>query len=199
MATTTTQRDPITFTDGQMENEKAITAFLDVIYTWSIKDVGHEDSVGNIHLIEFARKWECQPIIEMISRDITYNIKRPKPGDIYEQFLLAIGMDNYELAADCLRYRPIMPWSGEPSANPPDPVSLHSRQPSVAFLALEPLEGHNVFDMSASNFACFTELPLDVVWALLRSWNIAKSANIEGKFETMFGDEFVKIMRTACE
>jgi hypothetical protein len=60
VATTPTQRDPITFTDKELESGIVIRLFLDYIYTGQIKGIGHQDETNTILvLIEFAKKWEC--------------------------------------------------------------------------------------------------------------------------------------------
>jgi hypothetical protein len=153
-----------------------------------MKDVGECDQARvALYLIDFARKWECQPILEMIERGIACNIREPTRGDLFEQFLLAFDLGKYELAADCLRYQPAMNWVlSEPSA-----------ADTRALSDLPALGGHNVFDLSASHYSIFTDVPSEAVWALLRSWNIAKNTSSEEAFETVLGDEFLKIMRMA--
>lgn len=198
VATSTTQKDPITFTDEEMENEDTIEAFLDVIYTWSIENLGNSDYTSlHLNLISFARKWECQTILEMVERGIEIDVAGGAKCDVFEHFLLAISFGKYELAAECLRDRPGMKWSQQPWVIRSPLSSTTEEQRSMCQMG--PIGGHSVFDLSASAYESFADIPLEVIWALLRSWNLARSSTDNKPFETKLGDEFVKIMRTACE
>jgi hypothetical protein len=98
LATTPTQRDPITFTDKVAESGKAVRLFLDYIYSGHIEVIGDMYETNMIlALIEFAKKWECPTIFDTIEQKIKLNIG--KVGyDQFEHFLMAVCMDKYELA-----------------------------------------------------------------------------------------------------
>jgi hypothetical protein len=98
MATTTAKRDHITFTDEKIEVGVVIRVFLDTIYTW-VLDVGDRTtSNSNLYLIDFAIKWECQPILDMVERNVKLELIPNAKADMFDLFLMAIKMSKYELA-----------------------------------------------------------------------------------------------------
>lgn len=204
MATTNNQRDPITFTDIQVEVGVVVRLFLDAIYTRAIEGVGlSEYTNSTIHLIDFARKWECQEILDMIERDIRFNISADDRRDLFDQFLLAIKMEKYELAGHCLRCDPPMIWNNDPvdGSGEWDGLVLYAKsdQTVKAFQNLDPIAESSVFDLTASAYSNFLSLPPNIVWTLLRSSHLARIDAGGDTYECKLGNEFVKLMRLGCE
>jgi len=70
MATSSSQRDPITFPDKKMETGVVLRRFLDAIHTGAVEGIGFSEYTLTIkRLIRFARKWECPEVVAMISQE----------------------------------------------------------------------------------------------------------------------------------
>jgi hypothetical protein len=189
MATSTAQRDHITFTDETMETARVIKMFLDAIYKGSVDGVGDTHRTAKISkLIVFARKWECEAVLHMIDREIRANVTSSR-RDLLDQFEMAVQMEQYELAGDCLKYRPGMKWGN----TEPGDIELGNQAKSAG--ELQELGGVSVFDLAAMSHQSFVALDPSVAWALLRSTRLAQKTQNGEEFEENLGDEFVKLMR----
>lgn len=124
----------------------------------------------------------------MIAQGIKLNLGGDRK-DLFDQFFLAIGMKEYELAAACLRYRPVMKWSAKTNV---------SDQPTRCPKARGTLR-LSVFDVSALSYGAYRRLDPEIAWTLLRSASLAKLAQNDQTFEENYGDEFLKLMRIQCE
>ena len=216
MATSSTQRDAITFDNDDFEVGVVIRLFLDAIYTGSMEDCADSLRVNStMHVVDFARKWECQGVLDMIGRIVKNDLNRyigyrasdnvdgSEKFDLLDLFLLAVKLELHEVAGDCLRQRPGTEWgscdtSAEPDRSTLEPNTL-SEQPVESLKSLDSIAGFSVFTLAASPYAYFLKLQPNIVWALLRSSHLAMN-NINGKaYEERFADEFVRIMRLACK
>ena len=124
----------------------------------------------------------------MVGRGIKLNLGGNE-SDLFDQFFLAVEMNDYELAAGCLRHRPVSKWSAEDSVFNPDARCFQD----VGSLTL------SVFDISAMTYNEYCELDPEIAWALLRSGSLAKLAHNGLSFEENYRDEFLKLMRIQCE
>ena len=163
MATTTTQRDPITFTDENIEVGVVIRIFLDTIHTW-VLDVGDRATANsNLHLIDFAIKWECQPILDMVERDLKLELAPDANSAMFDLFLMSIKISKYELAGQCLKR--ISLWKAEDTS-----FEMHDRlsrdfasDHSLPLVKGESIDGASVFDLSASDTQTFLSIPPIIV------------------------------------
>ena len=188
LANTPTQRDPITFTDKEVESGIVIRLFLDYIYTGQIKGIGHQDETNTILvLIEFAKKWECPTIFDTIEQKIRLNIGKVEYGQ-FEHFLMAVYMKNYELAGELLRIHPAPKW--EPAESEQAVTNLDN---------IAPVSGFSVFDITTIDFNSYQALDAEVAWALLRSLHVGRENLDSDDFEKTLGDEFVRLMRIQRE
>lgn len=189
MATISSQRDAITFTDKTMETGIVLRMFLDAIYTDTVDGVGESDYTEWIkNLIRFAKKWDCPQILTMVGQGIQLNLEVGQE-DLFDQFFLAIELDDYELAAACLRYRPVMNWDG---------MNDKADQEIRSFTEIGSLS-QNVFEISATPYVSYCRVEPEIAWALLRSANVANLTQNGKHFEENYGDEFLKLMRIQCE
>ena len=188
LATTPTQRDPITFPDKIAGDGKVVRLFLDYIYSGHVEGIGDRDETNTIlALIEFAKKWACPTIFDTIEQRIKLNTG--KVGyDQFEHFLMAVCMDKYELAGELLRLRPAPKWG-----------SASTEQAVTNFDDIGPVSGSSIFDLTAIDYDSFQALRAEVAWALLRSLHVARENPDSDDFEKTLGDEFVRLMRIQCE
>jgi len=203
IANSTIQRDPITFTDDKLEVGPVIRSFLDGVYSSSMEDCANRLKANTTkYVVDFARKWECQGVLNMIELVVRLNIRglkdiKPVPFHLFDLFLLAIKLERYELAGDCLRDRDGQQWGineGEEDDHDENdkrdnylPANLQSDQRVDGWLHLQAGAGISVFDLSASHYEDFVEIPPNIVWALMRANRLAK-INANGKdFEDNLG------------
>ena len=212
MANSTTQRDPITFTNNAFEVGVVIRSFLDGVYSSSMEDCTHYLKANSTkYVIDFARKWECQGVLDMIELVVRLNIRGYKgivteTFGLLELFLLAVKLERYELAGDCLRDREGERWSNdkndendECNEDKSSLANVQSDQRVDGWTDLDSIPEFSVFDLTASNYEDFLEIPSNIVWALMRANQLAK-LNTNGKdFKDNLGDGFVKLMRLGCK
>jgi hypothetical protein len=199
MATTTTQRDSVQFTDEKIEVGIIIRVFLDAIYNRTLDEVGREGQANlYLGLIDFAKKWETQVIMSMIEVQVELHIRRPEGYDLFDLFLLTVKIQSFELAAECLRLS--ASWSDVASTASTDDLAINYQSDEPLPNVLEPIPGASVFDLSASEQESFLSLPPTIVLVLLRASRLAKEKSQDQRpYETRFGDEFLEIMRKACK
>lgn len=200
MATTTTQRDPITFTDENIEVGVVIRIFLDTTRTWVLDVEDRATANSNLHLIDFAIKWECQPILDTVERNLKLELAPHANSAMFDLFLMSIKISKYELAGQCLKR--ISLWKAEDTS-----FEMHDRlsrdfasDHSLPLVKGESIDGASVFDLSASDTQTFLSIPPIIVCVLLRASRLARE-DIRGNipFNDKLGDHFVKIMREACK
>lgn len=189
MATSSTQRNPIIFTDEIFEVGRVIRLFLDAIYDGSIEGINDDAQIIIIlGLIKFAEKWECQTIFDMFDQRIRLSLLGSEDVlDSLDQFLIAVEMKRFELAGRMLRIRPSQQWD------------VPKAQSSTGFKRGNVIGDHSVFDLSATSFPFYVSVEPEIAWALLRSSLVAKEDTTSGHYEDKLGDEFVRLMRTKCE
>jgi len=206
LAPASTHRNPIAFPDESFEVGIVVRAFLDAIYTGAIDDCTYRDNINvTMYLVDFARKWECQMLIDSIERVVKFDVHvlggQPCANcDEVDLFLLAVKLNRYELAGRCLRTEPATVWNEEVRFLPADSLSpnLQSDEPVTALSKMHPIEGVDIFDLSAGSYSLFLELSPNIVWILLRSTYLAKKSENGKSFRINLGDEFVKLTRVAC-
>jgi hypothetical protein len=103
MATTTAQRDPIIFTDTDVEHSLVVKETLDIIYNLEVDpyDMYYYSNLY-LYVIDFARKWEMSMITDFMGKEMLRCIeggKEPQRSFYYLQLALRLG-DNC-LAAKC--------------------------------------------------------------------------------------------------
>jgi hypothetical protein len=207
MATSTTQQNPVTFTDDKFEVGIVIRLFLDAVYTGVVDDFANTDNVNStMYVIDFARTWECQWLLNAVERCVDFNLSKLDETecpdyDNFDLFRIAVKLERYELAGACIRAKSGLVWNDEIKTLSSDTLSPNftSAQPVRALSDLQPIEGASVFDLSAGPCTILLELPPNVAWALLRSNHIANTKDNGNSIEGNHADEFVKIMRLACE
>lgn len=205
MAASSTQRDPITFTDDKFEVGVVIRSFLDAIQNSRIDDCANTLVVNSsMYVVDFARKWECQGVLDMMERIITSQLRgyatRVEVCDLLDLFLLATKLERYDLAGDCLRTELVTTRDDQGSVHLCDSSlspNRQSEQPVEGLQTFGSIQGASVFDLGASCYLDFLQFQPSVVWALLRSNHHAKNNTNGKKFEQNLGDEFVKLRRVA--
>jgi len=189
------QRNPITFTDDKFEVGLVIRSFLDGVYSNSMEGCADRPNVSSTKfIVDFARKWECQGVWDMIEHVVRVNIRGYQSIDTslcdsFDLFLLAVKLERYELAGECLRQPRVQFWDASdqpfPEYDPPLSPNVQSDQQVAGWEDLKPIPGISVFDLCSSCHLDFLEIPPNIVWALLRASYLAK-INTNGKdFETI--------------
>ena len=208
MATSSIQRDTITFTDDNFEVGVVIRSFLDGVYSSSMEDCTNYLKVNStMYVIDFARKWECQVVLNMIELVVKLNLGgregiKEFDFDSLDLFLLAVKLERYQLAGDCLRDRKSSHWGNDEVASLNDTSlspNVRSDQQVTGWDDLDSIPEVSVFDLSASHYRDFLQVPPNIVWALMRANRLAKAHTNGQDFKDNLGDEFVKLMRLGCK
>jgi hypothetical protein len=207
LASSTSQRDPIRFTDAKLEDGAILESALDIMYTLDFDFDSNKCDVDGIRLvIDFAKKWEVSVIPDFIRRNLARDVYRKGgPKFSFDKFLIAFHLGDNELVADYYHIE-----AEEAKATPPqaagtphaslwhdwNPAYYLSDTPKATLTRKHPLlnvigdGAFNLGSMPHQNFLC---IPPTVVWIILRT------QELEGKVGGSTRENMKQLLDMACE
>jgi len=202
IAQSSSQRDIIHLTDEFVEHSKVIKATLDILYDREVTSFRNERLYQ--HVIEFARKWEIPVVLKTISKELRLQANYPKAFKlIIRMFRLAINLGEHDVIIAVIKA-----WSGKSwgtntsSSSTSDSIPDNSffpattptlPEPTIEGALLKYIEGAPIFELGGWPFATFSELPLPLIWAILRAGQLAK-----GRHTDAMATELKKVLDLMC-
>ena len=200
-AQSSSQRDIIHLTDQFVEHSQVIKVTLNILYHRGITSFRNERLYQ--HVIEFARKWEIPVVLETISKELRLQANYPKAFKlIIRMFRLSINLGEHDVIIAVIKA-----WSGKSwgtntspsnSTNKPDHTFFPATtptlpEPTIEGALLKYIEGAPIFELGGWPFATFFELPLPLIWAILRAGQLAK-----GRHTDAMATELKKVLDLMC-
>lgn len=205
IAQSSTQRDPIVFTNQWVECSRVVKRALDIIYTSEVDEIDEDNLNSNMYVVDFARKWDITVIRTLMANQIRLSATKDK-SPAFELLLISLKMNDNALAASAFGSRDREMWLGHEYAWICEPAGLddaevvlppnyqsepYSRRPSRD--AKENPKGGDIFDLGASAYEWSIQLPPTVTWIILRSQHLSVHSRNPAQ------EHFKRLMDLYCE
>lgn len=210
MAQSSSQRDPIVFTDKWVECSRVVKSALDIIYSSVVGEITEDNINSHLYVLDFARKWDITIIPILMGNYVRLAVT--KNGCLaFELLIVSLKMKDNDLATIAFGATDREEWNQEQDFYPAPTESTELDDDSMTVLppnyesapypeydCLEDSHGGDIFDLGASSLQWFLRLPPTVVWIILRSQHLVSKDHKDlrpQKVAKYFGD----LMNTICK